>query len=200
MRKTIAIVSLIILAGLLYWYTGSKMEKPDPGPTEFDKVMDTNIDKDYPDNVEGVIAYNNKLVKYMFGSEENKPANFIEKQLPVLLDQQRKMYDKELLAVNSVESNLQRVTEEIKKNKEIGLIIIDSKVGTITELPFKDPQGRYMARATVIFYTNEDQNIYMEYGLREDGPRPKSGDTTIAKPNWKIAGFKQIDPFEITED
>lgn len=200
MRKTIAILVLVILAGVLYWYTGSHVEKPEPGPTEYEKLMETNLDTDYPTTLEGVIDYNNKIMMYMYGTETKKPKDFLETQLTSLVEQQRKLFDKELLDINSVENTVERMKEELTKNKEIGLIIIDSKVGMIKELPYKDQDGRYMARVKVIFYTNEKQNIYMEYGLREDGPRPKKDDTTTPKPNWKIAGFKQVEPFDITEE
>lgn len=188
MRKVIAVIILVLLGGVLFWYTGQKMdggknETVETGPSPYELIMERNLETDYPQTPEEVIAYLSKINEYIYGPQSKKSTDFFEVELPILVKQQRLMYDPELLSVNTAEANLEAVKQEIMAYEKIKLEIKGSQVVPGKLLPFKDKKKRKMAMMKVVFDTNESQKIYMEYGVRLNGQQ------------WKIAGFKSTAPF-----
>lgn len=191
MRKAIAIIVLILLGALLFWYTGSKMSEnaQNKPPSEFEALMGYDFKNEYPSTIDEVMVVYNEMMEYTYGPKDDLDLeSFYAEQLPKIIQLQRKLYDDELLLYNPYEVQYEKLKKELEDYDMKEIYIIDSKIMHPEYLPSKDEEDREMAKVRVVYYTTVSQNIYMEFGLRKTDEA------------WKIVGFKQIEMFKIAEE
>lgn len=199
MRKFLAVLALVVLGGALFFYTRSTMQEPkqeqqveapatEKSGEEFKEIAAIDFDNKYPETMGEVMGYYNQFMKYTYKTRNEKELkHFMENELETVLKQQRKLYDEDLLAVNTFEQQLDAVKKELISYNEKNIAIIDSKMNSPEIMPSKDDEDRRLAKVKVLYYTTVNDNIYMEFGLREN------------EGGWKVVGFKAIEAFKLEE-
>lgn len=186
MRKLVAVLLLIGFGVVLFYYTDYKMSenRVEKSTTEFDAILAYPLDDQYPDTPKRVIAFNNRILAYMYGNEEF----MINDQIRPLLLQQRKLFDDELLNINPIDVQVEKARTEINGYKTAGVKIIDSASMDPEPVYIDDEEQENLTKIKVLFYTNAANDLYFEYGLRKTNMK------------WKILGWSQISEFTPTED
>lgn len=178
MRKTVAMAILAGLAVILFFYMNNKIENPTETTTQFQKIMEYDLEHKYPISPYEVMAINHEIVQYLYGHKIQ------EHEIESVVAKQRKLFDKELLDLNPFEVQVEKVKKEVAEYQEVGFKIIK-----IDQVPIEySPHNAKIASMKVIQYTNTIENNYLEYYLR------KQTDDT-----WKIFGWQPIDQFSVPE-
>jgi hypothetical protein len=178
-RKFIAILLIVVMAGFLYYHIKDKVDVRKDKVTEFDKIISLDLEQKYPDTVDEVIMINNQIVQYLYGG------NILQEEIEAVVNIQRNLFDSELIKINPIEIQIEKVKVEIEKAKEDNLKIIDCKYLSVQyQEQFPD-----IARVKVLQYTNTEKNNFLEYYLK------KQEDNT-----WKIVGWKKTEEFVISEE
>lgn len=178
MRRFFAVISLGIFIVLLFLFTSNKsiwnrVTKPE---TKYEKIMKIDLENNYPETIEEVMTVNNEIVKYLYGANEEKDEKKIDKQLNSLISKQMELWDEELLEINTLEETVSKTKKEIENYKSNNIFVIDYKATAPEEIAMLD-ESRKIKKVKVFFYTNVDQDMFIQYGIRKTGDK------------WKIMGW-----------
>jgi len=175
----LAIVAIFICIGAYYYYINinknnsiSKEKKLN----EFDKIIELASENKEFENPDELIIRNNRIISYLYGGKAKL------EEVETLINIQRNLFDSELLNINPLELQQEKVKVFVEDYKEKGFRIIDIKQ---TPAQYKD-ENPNISRIRVIQYTNGETDNYLEYYLRK-----QVNDT------WKILGWETIDEFDI---
>lgn len=182
MRKISAIIIIIIIIGVYFYYINSNnsdeminVEKL----SAFEKIISLNAGQDDFYSPGEVVKRNNIILSYLYGSSvQNEEVN----ELIIL---QRNLFDPDLLEINPLEIQLEKVKLKIDEYKKSGYKIIEIK----QDLVEYEDKNANIAKVKVIQYTNSNTDNYLEYYLRkqEDG-------------TWRIIGWEVVDEFVILNE
>lgn len=189
MRRFFAVISLGIFIVILFLYMGNKMSENNrvEPETQYEKIMKIDLKNNYPETIDEVMTVNNEIIKYLYGIQEQKNEKENEEQMKSLISKQMELWDDELLEVNTSEQGVLKISEEIEKYKNNDILITNYKMTSPEEI--KRPEGsRKIEKIKVLFYTNSDKNIFIQYGLRKTGNR------------WKIMGWNNAKKFVTLEE
>lgn len=179
MRKFLAIIFILISVGIYYYYTGEKKLLKEEKQTEFDRIVEMSAKEEIFYNPDEVMIVNNKIISYLYGgkvkSEEIEP----------LITIQRSLFDNELLQINPIELQVEKVKSKIEEYKEKEYVIISIKQRSAQY----EENNKNISRVKVIQYMTGGIDNYLEYYLR------KQIDNT-----WKILGWETVDEFSISEE
>lgn len=148
--------------------------------TETDKLLEKNLDESYPATESEVIKLYCRIQQQMYSGECS------DEEIQGLFAQMRKLYDEELLAENSYDTQYKNLLDELesyKKNKvKITNYEILQKPGDVTKGEY---EGREQALIDVCFRTKKDserQSLIQEFVLRKDD-----------EGRWKILGWYKVE-------
>ncbi|WP_058486313.1 DUF6715 family protein [Defluviitalea phaphyphila] len=180
MRKVIGII-IIIFCLFLYYVSlnENKLKDKESEISEFDKIINLNIEKEEFSNPEDVITRNNQIIAYLYGGEVKL------EEVETLVILQRNLFDLDLLEINPLEEQVKKVKATIEEYKKNGFKVIGIKQKSAVY----EENNKSIAKIKVVQYTNGNTDNYLEYYLR------KQEDNT-----WKILGWEIVDKFEISED
>jgi len=189
MRRFFAVLSLGIFIVLLFLFTSNKMSenrvtKPE---TKYEKIMKIDLENNYPETIEEVMTVNNEIVKYLYSSNDEKDEGNIDEQVNSLIAKQMELWDEELLKINTFEETVSKTKVEIENYKKNDILIIDYKATAPEEIDRPDG-SRKIKKVKVLFYTNSDKNIFIQYGIRKTGDK------------WKIMGWNNTKEFLTVEE
>lgn len=179
MRKLLAIMIIILCVVGYYSYLNRDKFVKKEKLTGFDKIIELSSGGEDLDNPDDAIIRNNQIISYLYGGEI-KP-----EEIETLINLQRDLFDPDLLEINPVELQIEKIKSKIQEYKEKGFKIITVKQKSATY----EEKNKNVARIKVIQYTNGESDNYLEYYLR------KQVDGT-----WRILGWKVVDQFEISEE
>ena len=182
----IAVACIAILCGGFFLFTqGLNAGNPDK-LTEVQKIIVTDLEKNYPPSPRSVVELYNRIV-HCYHSEGLK-----KDELSKLVDQMMLLWDKDLLVKNTKEEYLLSVQADIQLYKQAKKTIMSMSICDLDDVEYKtdDRNGDKLAFVDTTYFVNnngEFTNSYMRVGLRKDD-----------KGNWKIIGvtLKEVEKDE----
>ena len=152
--------------------------------TELEIVMEKDLDVDYPASVREVVKFYCRILSCMFNEEVS------DKQLLILLDQERALYDEELLKKNVYSEFVENQKAEIKAFKSAGSSIVNYEVEANEDVKYWFHDDRECASINVrINIVGSELGIKdQKFYLRRD-----------ENDKWKIVGFKNSDEMTDSE-
>ncbi|TCT13772.1 hypothetical protein EDC18_1086 [Natranaerovirga pectinivora] len=182
MRKLIAFLMMIGVIAFFYFYTDGLSER-NVARTEVDRILEHDIDNNYPATPRDVMALYNQMVRYLYSGRIKT------EEIEVVLMEQRKLMDDQLLDTNPFDIQLLRLKNEIEYNKQTNKKIIEAQIKDVTPNNYFGTDNN-MCRVKVIYYLAEQGrpniNVYQEYILIKD-----------EEGLWKILGWQEVEPFTI---
>lgn len=180
MRKWIAMLIMVLVSA--NFYISIKNRAPvNTSKKDIPHVIEEiqkDIDKSYPTEPIEVINLHNRLVDILYGKKVTN------ENIKDIVELQRKLYLEELLALNSLDTQVENVQNELIINEGRDVKVINSKV---TDSYYDSPE---MITVLVTHYTNKN-DISREYILRQDPKEEK---------RWKIYGWQDITEPKIQEE
>ncbi len=172
-RNSLLIVSLVILVGIvaiagiyafaLYKDAGRpkhfRLETEARATLLYEDVVNRDYKEDYPPTVEEVMELYSKGYELIYG-------NMIidEEVFNSVVEAQRKLYTKELLAENSYDDQLVNLSSGLEKLSELNVICQKFEC----KAPIYDPTDNTYCMVRVIEYFSNGEKIYFNYYLIKD--------------------------------
>lgn len=178
MKKLLVILVMLLLCVGYFYAVRANNPRKKYAQREIQKIeqgikeVKDNLTSAYPKTAEDVIEYHNKMMNYQYSrymqEEYVKPA----------IETVRMLYSKELLELNSIESQEDALLKEIRANKEQSVFILQSK--TIST--------RYDAEETTaivkVVHSTNIKDMTREYVLIKE------------EESWKINGWSNVEEEE----
>lgn len=176
--STAIITLLVIILGIIMVVVGVMLKQEDAIESEtekYDHIMAYDLATQYPSNYVEVLNIHNEIVEFLYGGEIR------DEQISDVIAQQRNLFSKELLSLNSYDSQVQKATVEIQTQRETGELIISHNLVE----SFVTPESADVALAYVAEYTNVGKNNYLKFDIiKEDNL-------------WKINSWHKVDKSEM---
>lgn len=184
MRKFVAIFVLMALILILYQHTDELMVNQNKN-SKLQTLLDYEIERYYPSTPREVVELFSQTLTYIYNLEVT------DEEVALLLQQQRKLFDTELLENNPYDVHLERVLLERENYGVTDKKIIDYKTREMT--PDDYSQDNQVSEVSVVYYLVEQENpninIYQKYILQKD-----------VNNLWKIKGWVETEEFTIVGD
>lgn len=172
----VALAAAVIGGFFLVRSIGDKNREVRKSKTEVEKLMELDLDNNYPGTAREVLKINNRLMKCYYNEELN------DEQIKVLAAQNQKLFDEELLKRNPYDTYLPRLKKEIEGYKKSKVTIINIGLQELAEAETEERGGYKFCNLLVSFFLKEGnghKKTNHKYYLRED----KDG-------KWKILFWK----------
>lgn len=184
MRKTIRIGLIALLCAALvvgyYYYLSHRDDhrsvEDTTQLTEVDKILTTDLSKDYPSSPRAVVKYYNRIITAFYGEK------YSQKELEQMADQARSLMDEELLEHNSRAEYLTALQADIADYANREKKIVQSSVSDSDDITYATIEGSYCAYVKAYYFCkegNQYSRTYQEFVLR----RNEEG-------QWKILSFR----------
>ena len=152
--------------------------------TEAQNILAKDLDRNYPATVREVVRLYSRI------SQCYHNETISDEEFEGLVEQQRKLFDAELLENNPLETFTDNLAMEIDVAKVAEKKMISYKVQKLSEVITWE-SGEDTFASIIACYTmagKERTKTYQEFLLRED-----------EKERWKIVGWRLTDPVEIED-
>lgn len=181
-RFIITIALLCVVGVLVYYrYSNDTPSKPSSGGenettiSEVDKLINKDLENGYPITAREVVNLFTRIQKCYYNEE------YTQDELVSLSYMATKLFDEELLTVNSYDEYYADLQDEIDEYKEAGKTISRVIVDKSSDVVYSTIEGVKYASIKVIYYlkTNDATEKTVEvYTLRKD-----------EEDRWKILGW-----------
>lgn len=181
-RVAVVITILILAVGGYYYYLSNKpvvQKEEDVTLTEVQKVLTRNLENDYPPTPKEVLKYYSEISKCYYNE------TYTDEELEQMVDQMRRLYDDELIAINPKEQYMNDVKLDIKKFTEAGHKLSSYSPSASTDVEYFNKDERECAK------------LYCIYTIREGSGYITSKEVFIMRKSledshWKIYGFEVV--------
>ena len=186
-KKTVitVIVMAVIAAAVIFGYyrmtQNMSGEEEAAVDTEAGKLLQKDMENNYPGTPREVLKLYGRITKCMYNDELN------QKQIEGLLEQARKLYDDELLANNTWDSQLEALVNDIADYKNNDRVVMSYTAQKSSQVKTYEKDGREYALTYMLFITSEKTIPYTESYQRFLMRKDTSG-------KWKIVGWDLVDP------
>lgn len=180
---TVVVMAVIAVAVIFGYFqmTQSLSEEETSAKTEVEKLLKKDMENNYPGTPREVLKLYGRITKCMYNDDLNQA------QVEGLLEQARKLYDDELLAVNSWDTHLEALLNDIVDYKDNDRVIMSYTAQKSSQVKTYKKDGQEYAVSYMLFITSDKENSYAEsyekFMLRKD-----------ASGKWKIVGWELADP------
>ena len=170
-NPVVLVIIMIVLAaaviGGFFWARslGMKNQELRPTKTEVEKLIDLDLDNNYPGNAREVLRINNRIMKCYYNEE------LTDEQLEALAKQNQKLFDAELLERNPYNAYLERLKKEIEGYKKSKVTIVNYGIQDLSDAEREERGGYKFCNLLVSFFLKEGtghKNTNEKYYLRED--------------------------------
>ncbi|MGP1433077.1 MAG: DUF6715 family protein [Catonella sp.] len=161
----VALAAAVIGGFFLVRNMGNKNREVRKSKTEVEKLMEFDLDNNYPGTAREVLKINNRLMKCYYNEELS------DEQLKVLAAQNQKLFDEELLKRNPYDTYLPRLKKEIEGYKKSKVTIINIGLQELAEAEMEERGGYKFCNLLVSFFLKEGnghKKTNHKYYLRED--------------------------------
>ncbi|MGP1612837.1 MAG: DUF6715 family protein [Catonella sp.] len=161
----VALAAAVIGGFFLVRSIGDKNREVRKSKTEVEKLMELDLDNNYPGTAREVLKINNRLMKCYYNEELN------DDQIKVLAAQNQKLFDEELLKRNPYDTYLPRLKKEIEGYKKSKVTIINIGLQELAEAETEERGGYKFCNLLVSFFLKEGnghKKTNHKYYLRED--------------------------------
>lgn len=183
-RTIVTIIAMLILAALVitgfYFLLNKPKSKNETKKTELEKLLEKDIENDYPVTPRETVKLYCKLNKYLYSEEINS------EELSSLVKQMRLLFDNEFNENTSEDEQIANLNEERNKNR----IILNYIVQKSQNVEYDDTKEY---SSLVASFTTKEKNkrekVYERFLLRKDD-----------NGNWKILGWELTNEMAMEDD
>ena len=161
-----AILAAAIIGGFLFVRNiGTENQETRKSKSEVEKLMELDLDENYPGTAREVLKINNRLMKCYYNEE------LTDEQLKALAMQNQKLFDKELLKRNPYDAYVERLKKEIEGYKKSKVTIINIGLQELADAETEERGGYKFCNLLVSYFLKEGnghKKTNHKYYLRED--------------------------------
>lgn len=178
MMTAIAVVIVLLYVGLTKKEEEKNSQLAVEAETEVDMLMDKDLDKEYPASVREVVKLYLRIITCYYNEDLD------EKELVALADQQRALFDKELLDNNNYGDFMKRLKNEIASYKSVNKTVINYQINSNQSVQYWWNNDRECASIMVVVNMNGKSlnQVYEKFSLRKDD-----------NGKWRILGWQLAD-------
>jgi len=168
----IALAVFIVGGFFLARNIGEKNWEARKSKTEVEKLIDLDLDENYPGTAREVLKINNRLMKCYYNEK------LTDEQIKALAMQNQKLFDEELLKRNPYDAYVERLKKDIEGYKKSKTTIINIGIQELSDAEKEERGGYKFCNLLVSFFLKEGnghKKTNHKYYLRED-----------EKGRWKI--------------
>lgn len=168
-----ALLAVFIIGGFfLVRSIGLKNLELKKSKTEVEKLMELNIDDNYPGNAREVLKVYNRILKCCYNEE------LTDEQIKKLAEQNQKLFDEQLLEKNPLDQYVEKLKKDIKDYKDKKTTIANIAIQDLAEAEREERGGYKFCNLLVSYIVKDTKGLKTtneKYYLREDD-----------KGRWKI--------------
>ena len=168
-----ALLAVFIIGGFfLARSIGLKNLELKKSKTEVEKLMELNLDDNYPGNAREVLKVYNRILKCCYNEE------LTDKQIKKLAEQNQKLFDEQLLEKNPLDQYVEKLKKDIKDYKDKKTTIANIAIQDLAEAEREERGGYKFCNLLVSYIVKDTKGLKTtneKYYLREDD-----------KGRWKI--------------
>jgi len=167
------ILAFVVIGGFfLVRQSGERNQETRKNKTEVEKLMEMDLDENYPGTAREVLKINNRLMKCYYNED------LTDEQIKALAMQNQKLFDEELLKRNPYDAYVERLKKEIEGYKKSKVTIINIGLQDLADAETEERGGYKFCNLLVSYFLKEGnghKKTNHKYYLRED-----------EKGRWKI--------------
>lgn len=140
--------------------------------TEVEKLMELNLDDNYPGNAREVLKIYNRILKCYYNEE------LTDEQIKKLAEQNQKLFDEQLLEKNPLDQYVEKLKKDIEDYKSKKTTIANIAIQDLAEAEREERGGYKFCNLLVSYIVKDTKGLKTtneKYYLREDD-----------KGRWKI--------------
>lgn len=168
-----ALLAVFIIGGFfLVRSIGLKNLELKKSKTEVEKLMELNLDDNYPGNAREVLKIYNRILKCCYNEE------LTDKQIKKLAEQNQKLFDEQLLEKNPLDQYVEKLKKDIEDYKSKKTTIANIAIQDLAEAEREERGGYKFCNLLVSYIVKDTKGLKTtneKYYLREDD-----------KGRWKI--------------
>lgn len=168
-----AFLAVFIIGGFfLVRSIGLKNLELKKSKTEVEKLMELNLDDNYPGNAREVLKVYNRILKCCYNEE------LTDEQIKKLAEQNQKLFDEQLLEKNPLDQYVEKLKKDIKDYKDKKTTIANIAIQDLAEAEREERGGYKFCNLLVSYIVKDTKGLKTtneKYYLREDD-----------KGRWKI--------------
>lgn len=168
-----ALLAVFIIGGFfLVRSIGLKNLKLKKSKTEVEKLMELNLDDNYPGNAREVLKIYNRILKCCYNEE------LTDEQIKKLAEQNQKLFDEQLLEKNPLDQYVEKLKKDIEDYKSKKTTIANIAIQDLAEAEREERGGYKFCNLLVSYIVKDTKGLKTtneKYYLREDD-----------KGRWKI--------------
>lgn len=168
-----ALLAVFIIGGFfLVRSIGLKNLELKKSKTEVEKLMELNLDDNYPGNAREVLKIYNRILKCCYNEE------LTDEQIKKLAEQNQKLFDEQLLEKNPYDQYLEKLKKDIEDYKSKKTTIANIAIQDLAEAEREERGGYKFCNLLVSYIVKDTKGLKTtneKYYLREDD-----------KGRWKI--------------
>ena len=168
-----ALLAVFIIGGFfLVRSIGLKNLEIKKSKTEVEKLMELNLDDNYPGNAREVLKVYNRILKCCYNEE------LTDEQIKKLAEQNQKLFDEQLLEKNPLDQYVEKLKKDIKDYKDKKTTIANIAIQDLAEAEREERGGYKFCNLLVSYIVKDTKGLKTtneKYYLREDD-----------KGRWKI--------------
>ena len=168
-----AFLAVFIIGGFfLVRSIGLKNLEIKKSKTEVEKLMELNLDDNYPGNAREVLKIYNRILKCCYNEE------LTDEQIKKLAEQNQKLFDEQLLEKNPYDQYVEKLKKDIEDYKSKKTTIANIAIQDLAEAEREERGGYKFCNLLVSYIVKDTKGLKTtneKYYLREDD-----------KGRWKI--------------
>ena len=168
-----ALLAVFIIGGFfLVRSIGLKNLELKKSKTEVEKLMELNLDDNYPGNAREVLKIYNRILKCCYNEE------LTDEQIKKLAEQNQKLFDEQLLEKNPLDQYVEKLKKDIEDYKSKKTTIANIAIQDLAEAEREERGGYKFCNLLVSYIVKDTKGLKTtneKYYLREDD-----------KGRWKI--------------
>lgn len=168
-----ALLAVFIIGGFfLVRSIGLKNLEIKKSKTEVEKLMELNLDDNYPGNAREVLKIYNRILKCCYNEE------LTDEQIKKLAEQNQKLFDEQLLEKNPLDQYVEKLKKDIEDYKSKKTTIANIAIQDLAEAEREERGGYKFCNLLVSYIVKDTKGLKTtneKYYLREDD-----------KGRWKI--------------
>ena len=168
-----ALLAVFIIGGFfLVRSIGLKNLELKKSKTEVEKLMELNLDDNYPGNAREVLKIYNRILKCCYNEE------LTDEQIKKLAEQNQKLFDEQLLEKNPLDQYVEKLKKDIEDYKSKKTTIANIAIQELAEAEREERGGYKFCNLLVSYIVKDTKGLKTtneKYYLREDD-----------KGRWKI--------------
>ena len=160
------VLAAAVIGGFLFARNiGEKNQETRKSKNEVEKLMNLDLDENYPGTAREVHKINNRLMKCYYNEE------LTDEQIKALALQNQKLFDEELIKRNPYDTYVERLKKEIEGYKKSKVTIINIGLQELAAAETEEKGGYKFCNLIVSYFLkegNSHKKTNNKYYLRED--------------------------------